>query len=67
MAQYVRFLVDIDRKTKKIDGVRVNASEEERDSLRKATTDVSEWVGGILNAHPLLAWLVVAKNRHFTR
>ena len=34
VASYVRFLVDIDRKNKKIDGVRVNASEEERDALR---------------------------------
>lgn len=55
VAQYVRFLVDIDRKTKKVDGVRVNASEEERKSLRKVADDVSEWVGGILNAHPLFA------------
>jgi putative DNA primase/helicase len=55
VAQYVRFLVDIDRTHKKVDGVRVNASEEERDALLEAAHKVSEWVGGILNARPLIA------------
>jgi hypothetical protein len=55
VARYVRFLVDIDRRNKKIDGVRVNASEEERDSLRKAGEDVNKWASGILGAHPLVA------------
>jgi hypothetical protein len=55
VASYVRFLVDIDRKNKKVDGVRVNASEEERDSLRKVADEVTKWVSGILGAHPLVA------------
>jgi hypothetical protein len=55
VASYVRFLVDIDRKNKKVGGVRVNASEEERDSLRKVADKVTKWVSGILGAHPLLA------------
>ena len=55
VASYVRFLVDIDRKNKKVDGVRVNASEEERNSLREVADEVNKWVSGILGAHPLLA------------
>jgi hypothetical protein len=55
VARYVRFLLDIDRKNKKIDGVRVNANEEERDSLRKVAEEVSKWVSSILRAHPLVA------------
>jgi len=55
VAQYVRFLVDIDRKTKRVDGVRVNASEEERNTLLEAAHKVGEWVSGILNARPLMA------------
>src|ERR1700688_1338213 len=55
VAQYVRFLVDIDRKNKRVGGVRVNASEKERNALLEAAHKVSEWVSGILNAHPLIA------------
>jgi hypothetical protein len=55
VAQYTHFLVDIDRKNKKIDGVRVNASEEERDALRQAAITVAEWIGGIVKAYPLIA------------
>ena len=55
IAQYVRFLVDIDRRHKRVDGVRVNASEEERNSLRKVADEVNKWVSGILGAHPLVA------------
>jgi hypothetical protein len=55
VTQYVRFLVDIDRKNKRVDGVRVNATEKERDSLRKVADDVNKWVSGILEAHPLIA------------
>ncbi len=53
--QYTHFLVDIDRRHKKVDGVRVNASEEERASLRKAADEVSQWVSGILEAYPRVA------------
>ena len=53
--QYTHFLVDIDRRHKKVNGVRVNASEEERDLLRKAADEVREWVSGILEAHPRVA------------
>jgi putative DNA primase/helicase len=53
--QYVRFLVDIDRKSKMINGIRVNASDAERDQLRKAADDVKKWVSNILGAHPLIA------------
>jgi putative DNA primase/helicase len=55
VASYVRFLVDIDRRNKKVDGVRVNATEEERASLRKTADEVTKWVSGILGAHPLVA------------
>ena len=53
--QYTHFLVDIDRRHKKVDGVRVNASEEERASLRKAAEEVRGWVSGILEAYPRFA------------
>ena len=55
VAQYTHFLVDIDRRNKKVAGARVNASEEERDSLRKAADEVSQWVSGILEAYPRVA------------
>jgi hypothetical protein len=55
VAQYTHFLVDIDRRNKKVGGVRVNASEEERDSLRRAAEEVREWVSGILEAYPRFA------------
>jgi putative DNA primase/helicase len=55
IGQYVRFLVDIDRRNKKVDGIRVNASEEDREALRKAAREVTHWVSGIVGAQPLLA------------
>lgn len=55
VAAYVRFLVDIDRKIKSVDGKRVMASDDERDALRKAANEVSRWVSRILDCHPLLA------------
>jgi putative DNA primase/helicase len=55
VGQYVRFLVDIDRTVKSLNGVRVNASEEERSLLRKAADEVSRWVSGILGSHPFMA------------
>src|SRR6266545_3048753 len=55
VAQYVRFLVDIDRKIKKVGGVRVNASEEERAKLRAVAKEVNAWVSGLLKARPLEA------------
>src|ERR1039458_8684840 len=54
VAQYVRFLVDIDRRDKKVDGVRVNASEEDRIALFNVAREVGQWVRGILRAHPLV-------------
>ncbi len=53
--QYVRFLVDIDRKNKKVDGVRVNASEEDRIALDKVAIEVDQWVSSLLGARPLMA------------
>ena len=55
VARYVRFLVDIDRRDKRVDGVRVNASEEDRIALFNVAREVGQWVSGILGAHPLVA------------
>jgi P4 family phage/plasmid primase-like protien len=55
MDAYVRFLVDIDRRNKELNGRRVNASDEDRIALRKVADEANKWVSGILNAHPLVA------------
>ncbi len=55
VAAYVRFLVDIDRKVKSVDGKRVMASDDERDALRKVATEANRWVSRILRCDPLVA------------
>ncbi len=52
--EYVRFLVDIDRKHKKnAAGKYQNASEEERKELENVANHIAKWVGGILGAQPM--------------
>ncbi len=55
VAQYKRFLVDIDRKVKEVDGRKVNANEEEHAELLKVTIEVNRWISGLLESHPLVA------------
>jgi P4 family phage/plasmid primase-like protien len=55
--QYVRFLVDVDRKNKKVDGIRAMASEEEKSELYQVVVQVIQWVDALLKTgtHPLIA------------
>jgi hypothetical protein len=52
---YVRFLVDIDRRNKKVNGVKVMGTDEERAELWAVAQEVNKWVSGLLEAHCLVA------------
>jgi hypothetical protein len=55
VAAYMHFMVDFDRRNKKVDGVRVNANENERNELFAAMKEANAWISRVLEARPLVA------------